>query len=192
MSKNYVFLDFDGVVVISDHLHYEYNQKVCDEYNLVYNADIYEQNHRGKKSINFYKDFKLSKWMGYDEFSNAKSKYIESNIKSCEVNYEVIDALRYFKAKEIPVYLLSSNKNAYEHIKLFGYEQLITGEVLTFDKSNINDYYQFENLYGLKLIDAISLEDSENIMKVQRSCGVNVIAIPSEYDIIELIKKYWE
>lgn len=192
MNNKFVFLDFDGVVVMSDHLHYEYNQIICDANNLKYSPRFYEIYHRGKKSIKFFDDMHLLEVMSYEQFSEGKTKYIKEHIANCQVNNKVIKALQYLKMSNIPIHLLSSNKNAYDYLNLFGYKNLITGEILTFDKDNIDDYYQFEKNHNVILSNAISLEDSHNIIEVQVKCGVNVIPIPNEYDIIELIKRYWE
>lgn len=189
MSNKYVLLDFDGVVVDSDILHYQFNLQICQKYQLQYTYDDYFTNHKGKRSIYFFKQFNLQKYMTYELFNKQKYEFIKVKMANVNVEQNVVEALEYCLKNNVPVYLLSSNSHAFEYLQMLGLEHLITASILHFDKSKAASYHRFAAENNLTLTDAISLEDSINIINVQKDLGVNVIRMPVQYDIISLLNQ---
>ncbi|WOO86518.1 HAD hydrolase-like protein [Mollicutes bacterium LVI A0039] len=187
MNRKAVLLDFDGVVIESDILHYQFNKIICDKYDLAYNYDNYIKYHKGKKSNYFFDEMMLSRHMNHNDFLSQKHIYITRKISECEINEDVYNALAYAYVNNIPVFLNSSNTKALEYLKLLNMNHFITADVLDYDKSKPESYLSISKKYDYKPEQLIALEDSDNIIKIMKEVKINVIKIPATCDIIEIL-----
>jgi beta-phosphoglucomutase len=183
-----VIFDFDGVIVDTEHLHYEAINTVLSQYGHSIGEKEISEN-VGLTSRQVYTKLKEKLNLPEDVDTLVMKKreiYLVLAAKKAELMPNVAEFIQYLKANNFRVAIASSGFRVQIHTILDKYglrghfETIVSIDDVKNPKPHPEIYLEAIKRLGLKSSECIAIEDSDKGIASAKQAGIKVIAVPNE------------
>jgi len=183
-----VIFDLDGVIVSTDHLHYEAWLKVSQEEGLVFNHDInsFLRGVSREASLDIilkHNNKKMSTTQKQDILTRKNNDYLDSihTLKPDDILDGIPDVLSMLKDRNLKLAIGSSSKNAQHILKQIGlsdfFDAVCDGNMILSSKPDPEVFLLAAKMLGVQPEDCVVIEDASSGVIAAKNANMKVYGV---------------
>ncbi len=182
-----VIFDVDGVMVITEHLHYEAWKKFCEKRGMPLELDYYLENLSGRRSQEILMELS-GNFEGFEKLRDEKEDYFKKiakgKIKPIPGLYRLLQELK--KGYKIGVATSIPRINIGFYLKNLKIKEFIDALTIADDikegKPNPEIYLKTAEKLGVKPKEGVVIEDAKSGLKSAKNAGMKCIIVLNDYN----------